>query len=135
VIVELGKYYKTREGITMGPMVVNKDDYEYPFRCESCGKSYAPNGRYYKFEEDPLDLVRECTAGESLVLSSPLTADRSWRDEIALRVLPALLTDFLKDVRIGSVKADVGASDPQWAVVCQEAFAIADVFIKVSIKP
>lgn len=135
MIVELGKYYKTRDGITMGPMVVNKDDYAYPFRCKTHGKSYAPSGCYYKFDEDPLDLIEECNADGSPVRQRCLQVeigDKWGRDHIALQVLPALLTDFLKDVRTGAVQAKVGESDPQWTTVCQEAFTIADVFIKVS---
>lgn len=128
MIIKLGKYYKTREGMTMGPMVVNKDDYEYPFRCESHGKSYAPNGRYYKGEEDPLDLIEECTADGSpvVVQSNPLTADRSWRDEIALRLLPTIYTEYQRDVRERGCPSD-------WRTgICMDAFILADEFIKVA---
>lgn len=133
MIVELGKYYKTRDGITMGPMVVNKDDYAYPFRCKTHGKSYAPSGCYYKFDEDPLDLIEECNADGSPIVPEPpaslswnVPVDRSWRDEIALRVLPALVglgTDLKDKDMPNATQADI---------VVSQAFYIADVFLKAA---
>lgn len=129
MIVELGKYYKTRDGITMGPMVVNKDDYAYPFRCKTHGKSYAPSGCYYKFDEDPLDLIEECNADGSPIVPEPpaslswnVPADRSWRDEIALRVLTAMIASPPVCNRAAVDKA-------KW---CGIAFEWADEFIKVA---
>lgn len=56
----------------------------------------------------------------------PLTADRSWRDEIALRLLPTIYSDFQHDVR-------ERGCPPGWRTgICVDAFILADEFIKVA---
>lgn len=134
--IEVGKTYKNRRGEVLGPVESHIDE-DFPFMTMTFGvlRTYTPEGGYYFGDEyDDNDLVEECNADGSPVVaqSNPLTADRSWRDEIALRVLPVLVADFLKDVRAGFMQADAGESGPQWSVVAKESLAIADEFIKVA---
>jgi hypothetical protein len=133
VEIEIGKYYKRRDGEIVGPTTANGSDREYPFVCGDY--TYTHGGRYHTYVEDPCDLVEECPAQGGAVNLQEVIAAKQYREGIALSVFPALISDFLKDVRIGSVKADVGESAEQWAIVAREAFAVADEFIKVANQP
>lgn len=127
--IEVGKYYKNRRGEIVGPVQSN-DDYEYPFQTVMFGvyRSYTSEGRYYFVDEDPNDLVEECNADGSpiVVQSNPLTADRSWRDEIALRVLPMIYAEFQRDAQ------ERGCPNGWRTGICMDAFILADEFIKVA---
>lgn len=134
--IEIGKYYKNRRGEFVGPVQDNPTDCSYPFQTVMFGtyRSYTSEGRYYSDDEDPNDLVEECNADGSPVvpvepptgLSWNVPADRSWRDEIALRVLPGLLS-------LGSDLEDADLPNgTQGEIAVKQAFYIADVFLKAA---
>ena len=65
VKLEVGKYYKRRDGRKVGPMVSNtSEQYEntHPFMCPS-GYTYKVDGGYYLIadSEGPLDIIAEWT--------------------------------------------------------------------------
>lgn len=127
--IEAGKYYKNRRGDVLGPVESHNDE-DFPFMTMTFGvlRTYTPEGGYFGDEYDDNDLVEECNEDGSpiVVQSNPLTADRSWRDEIALRVLPGLLS-------LGSDLEDADLPNgTQGEIAVKQAFYIADVFLKAA---
>lgn len=129
--IEVGKTYKNRRGEVLGPVESHIDE-DFPFMTMTFGvlRTYTPEGGYYFGDEyDDNDLVEECNADGSpiVVQSNPLTADRSWRDEIALRVLPGLLS-LGSDLECD----DLPSTSTLGEIAVHHAFYIADVFLKAA---
>lgn len=129
--IEVGKYYKNRAGEVLGPISY----VDHPtFMFHAGGKSYTAGGMFYNDgDTSPFDLVEECNADRSPIVPEPpsglswnVPADRSWRDEIALRVLPGLISlgGDLED-------ADLPNGTPG-EIAVKQAFYIADVFLKAA---
>jgi hypothetical protein len=58
--IEAGKYYNTRDGSKVGPIVVKKGGWAfYPFTDWS-GKEWDNFGRFVNGEDNVLDLIEEC---------------------------------------------------------------------------
>jgi len=128
VKIEVGKYYKNRDGMIEGPLKVASDGL-YCFANPEGTRSFTDLGAYYVDEYDDRDLVEECNADGSpiVVQSNPLAADRAWRDEIALRVLPGLLS-LGSDLECD----DLPPSSTLGEIAVHHAFYIADVFLKAA---
>lgn len=131
--IEVGKYYKNREGTVVGPIEVNHDD-DHPFSAYSgpVFLTYTTEGTWFGVWEDETqeDLVEECNADGSPIvpveppasLSWHIPADRSWQQEIALRVLTAMIAS-------PPVCNRAEVDKTKW---CGIAFEWADEFIKVA---
>lgn len=128
--IEAGKYYKTRAGEVLGP-VRHNNDVDYPFEVQMDGhyRSFTTDGRYMISQKTANDLIEEVNADGSPIVPEPpaslswnVPADRSWRDEIALRVLTAMIASPPVCNRAEVDKA-------RW---CGIAFEWADEFIKAA---
>lgn len=134
--IEVGKYYKNRAGEVLGP-VRHNNDVDYPFEVQMDGhyRSFTTDGRYRISQKTANDLIEEVDADGSPIVPEPpaslswnVPADRSWRDEIALRIYGNVVHGyFYKAAAVSHIKS------PGWEDGCAEqAFKLADAFLKVA---
>ena len=133
--IEAGKYYKRRDGKFSGVAeIVHGTD---PVRCGS--SYYGEDGYYYNSgNETEMDLTEECNAdGSPVVPVEPAkapdreqwaeAAEKMRREEIALSVLPGLLS-LGSDLECD----DLPPTSTLGEVAVHHAFYIADVFLKAA---
>jgi hypothetical protein len=71
--IEEGKFYRTRDGQKVGPMVFNRKKSLYPWMCQSSRHTFTDEGRFSHMAGDSiLDLVAEWT--------EELDTPKLWRD-------------------------------------------------------
>ena len=121
--IEVGKYYKRRDGKLGG--VAETADGAYPVRCGS--NYYGEDGYYYNSDnKTEMDLVEECNADGSPTEANRCLqvgiGDRLRREEIALTVLAAMIAS-------PPVCNRDEVDKPKW---CRIAFEWADVFLKAA---
>ena len=127
--IETGKYYKNRAGEVIGPMEDNFDDV-YPFICvDGRYRSYMVDGTFHADSVGDDDLVEECNADGSPIVEPSVEHKATYtltREEVALKMLPTVYLTFHK------YACERGCPDNWRTSICQDAFLLADEFIKVA---